>query len=345
MTALAARARRAAGGLLGATLAALLAVAGPAPALPVAPATPLAVGERERLLVVAPHPDDEVLGAAGLVQRVLARHGTVDVLLVTAGDGYPDAVRGALAGAAPSAADFVAYGTRRIAETRAALATLGGDRLRSTVLGFPDGALADLRGAHWSQDAPLRSPTTQASAPPYGGEVADAATPYAGESLVAAIARVVRAVRPTTIALPDPLDVHPDHASTGLFVLEAAAAAAGERSPDGAPVAAPRLVAYLVHWPDWPPGWDATAPAAGAARAALALPHDLPARHGGVATLALTPHELARKQQALARHATQERQMAVYLDAFVRRTEPFTVLDPADAAAARATLRAAPGAR
>ena len=33
----------------------------------------LEVGAHERLLVVAPHPDDETLGAAGLAQRVLAR--------------------------------------------------------------------------------------------------------------------------------------------------------------------------------------------------------------------------------------------------------------------------------
>ena len=46
----------------------------------------------ERLLVIAPHPDDETLGAGGLIQRVLERGGTVRVVLVTAGDGYVEAV-------------------------------------------------------------------------------------------------------------------------------------------------------------------------------------------------------------------------------------------------------------
>ena len=75
-----------------------------------------------RTLVVAPHPDDEVLGTDGLIQRVLARDGNVHVVLVTAGDGYPDAVRGETGHAAPSQQDYVAYGARRIAEARAALA-------------------------------------------------------------------------------------------------------------------------------------------------------------------------------------------------------------------------------
>ena len=61
-----------------------VAVAGALAAQP----TELAVKRGERLLVVAPHPDDETLGAGGLIQRVLAHGGTVRVMLVTAGDGY-----------------------------------------------------------------------------------------------------------------------------------------------------------------------------------------------------------------------------------------------------------------
>lgn len=295
----------------------------------------LAVGERERLLVVAPHPDDEVLGAGGLIQRVLARGGTVDVLLVTAGDGYPDAVRGETGLASPVASDFVAYGARRIAETRAALDALGGSpgRVRVTVLGFPDGSLPALRGAHWSRTAPARSPTTGTNDPPYDGQVADDAAPYAGEVLLDAMTQVVRRARPTLVALPDPLDTHGDHATAGWFALAALSEARSEA----------RVAAFLVHWPSWPPGWDAAAIDATASGRGLDLPPDLPPR-GGAVTLALTPGELDVKRRALARHATQQRQMAVYLDAFVRPREPYTRLGAADAAHARAALTAAPAA-
>jgi hypothetical protein len=50
---------------------------------PQPPATPLRVGSGERLLVIAPHPDDEILGTAGLIQRVREHAGRVDVVLVT----------------------------------------------------------------------------------------------------------------------------------------------------------------------------------------------------------------------------------------------------------------------
>lgn len=307
-------------------------VARAADALTDAPAL-LRVGDDERLLVVAPHPDDEVLGAGGLAQRVLARGGSVDVLLVTAGDGYPDAVRGETGHAVPVPADYVAYGARRIAETRASLDALGaaGDRLRLTVLGFPDGALPRLRGEHWAEASPLRSPTTDTTGAPYGPLVVDPVAPYAGEVLLDAMTRIVREVRPTLVALPDPLDVHGDHATAGLFAL----AALHDAHSDA------RVVAYLVHWPSWPPGWDTAASNPRAIADGLDLPANLPPR-GGRAALALAPAEIEVKREALARHATQQRQMAIYLDAFVRAREPYTLLGPGDVASARAALRAAP---
>src|SRR5438876_11705826 len=46
-----------------------------------------------RLLVVAPHPDDEVLGTAGLMQRVRAANGVVRVVYLTDGESYTQSVK------------------------------------------------------------------------------------------------------------------------------------------------------------------------------------------------------------------------------------------------------------
>lgn len=42
--------------------------------------------KKERLLIIAPHPDDEVIGCAGLISRVKADGGKVYVLFLTVGD-------------------------------------------------------------------------------------------------------------------------------------------------------------------------------------------------------------------------------------------------------------------
>ena len=57
------------------------------------PAPRLTVDSDTKLLVIAPHPDDEVLGAGGLMQRVRAAGGMVHVVYLTDGDGYPEGVR------------------------------------------------------------------------------------------------------------------------------------------------------------------------------------------------------------------------------------------------------------
>lgn len=51
---------------------------------------PLLEGPRpgEHLLLLAPHPDDEVLAAAGLIRRTLEAGGRVSVVYLTSGDAF-----------------------------------------------------------------------------------------------------------------------------------------------------------------------------------------------------------------------------------------------------------------
>jgi LmbE family N-acetylglucosaminyl deacetylase len=283
----------------------------------------LEVGTSERLLVVAPHPDDETLGAGGLIQRVLARSGSVRVVLVTAGDGYVEAVQHETRALRPRPADFVAYGESRLGEARAAMRRLGGERVRLGVLGFPDGGLDRLLRAHWWRSDPERSPTTGVSRPPYR-EAYEHEVAYDGDDLRRELLRLLRESQPTMIALPDPLDRHPDHHAAGLFTL----IALDDWTSEGARM--PRLLAYLVHWPGWPPGWDEPRPAAGDRRKDLDPPADLPARDGQRLVLSLTRPDEARKAEALAAYASQQEVMASLLGAFVRRTEPFAELPAAE---------------
>lgn len=95
---------------------------GPLCALPTA--FPLA--EARRVLVFAPHPDDESIGCGGLLARLAQAGVPTRVVLVSDGSG---------AGGLPAGA-----GETRQQEFRAALARLGIDDM--SLLGFPDGELA-----------------------------------------------------------------------------------------------------------------------------------------------------------------------------------------------------------
>ena len=285
---------------------------------------PLEIGEGERLLVVAPHPDDETLGSGGLVQRVLARGGTACVLLFTAGDGYVEAVEEETGLPKPRPSDYIAYGQRRLAEVRAALRELGGDRVRLRLLGFPDGGLERLLYAHWQRAHPERSNTTHATGPPYP-EALDPTVAYDGADLLRETERVLREVDPTIVALPDPEDAHPDHSATGLFTLLALDARSGSEA--GVRPYLPRMLTYLVHWSRWPTGWNH--PASSLEDTPLELPKDF-MPHRARAFLTLGDEERATKKRALERYRSQQETMGSLLAAFVRRTEPFTVLTESD---------------
>lgn len=84
----------------------------------------------ERLLVLAPHPDDEVIGCGGLVAQHIAQRRAVRVLVATDG-----------AEAEPAAADRDGYRGRREEESRRALAMIGDADLH--FLRFADRALDD----------------------------------------------------------------------------------------------------------------------------------------------------------------------------------------------------------
>ena len=283
----------------------------------------LHVNVGERLIVVAPHPDDETLGAGGLIQRVLSRGGTVLVVLVTAGDGYVEALVHETGQLRHRPADFIAYGDRRLREAHLAVHELGDDAAITVhVLGFPDGSLAPLLLAHWAPTHPERSTTTGAWRSPYA-ETEHLDVRYDGNDLRSALVGCLKDIRPTIVAFPDPLDRHPDHHATGIFTLMALRdwAAGQRRTP-------PRLIAYLVHWPDWPPGWDSNAAIPNATTTSLDLPAALPARGLKHLSLALRTPEVAGKERALAQYTSQQEVMPNLLAAFVRRTEPFTTFPP-----------------
>jgi len=91
---------------------------------------------RARLVVVAPHPDDEVLACGGLVACHAARGGEVSVLAVTEGDASHDDC------AEWSRAALAAVRRRESAAGLALLTGPGGRPSQRLSLALPDGAVA-----------------------------------------------------------------------------------------------------------------------------------------------------------------------------------------------------------
>lgn len=275
----------------------------------------LVVPPHLRLLVVAPHPDDESLGAGGLMQQVVAAGGRVHVLFLTNGDGYPEAVEVATGHREPSANDYRGFGELRRAEALVALAHYRVLPLSVTFLGFPDGGLAEIwrRGPHVP---PYQSPYTREDNPPYPNAL-EAGARYVSRDLINLIARMVALSDPDWIVLPTPLDNHPDHCATFTFVLAALKSIAAE--PGGAGKMPDRLLTYLVHTSaGWPPKAETPGP--------FPVPDKLfaPARWF---SLPLSAAQTATKLEALETHRTQAAVMEALFRSFARPNELFGILE------------------
>src|SRR5215831_2427401 len=97
----------------------------------------------DSIVVFAPHPDDEVIGCAGIIMQALARGARVKVVDITSGDGFGAAAAGithkALNQVGPD--DFIALSRLRQKQSRNALQILGGKADDLIILGYPDGDL------------------------------------------------------------------------------------------------------------------------------------------------------------------------------------------------------------
>ncbi len=292
----------------------LMACAGQEPRLGGSSRVPeLELGNAERLMVMAPHPDDEVICCAGLMRRVLAGGGRVDIVYFTEGDGYREGAAFELSPAKLEPEAFIEYGEWRRRESLAVLTLLRLSEGNAHFLGFPDGGLREIWERHFSGLRPYESRTTATAHVPYRHSVEPGA-PYSGTELQGLVRRLMLDLKPTLIALPDPRDQHGDHSATGLFALEAYHDAAGEAEAAGLPRA--RVLTYLVHWPAWP-GLSAEPPPP------LGPPSDVsPAPIEWVA-LPLSAAESADKLHVLHVYKTQVDLMATFLDSFYRSNELF----------------------
>jgi LmbE family N-acetylglucosaminyl deacetylase len=276
------------------------------------PATPrLVLPPRPRLLVFAPHPDDEVLGAGGLVARLAAAGRPVRVVFFTNGDGYREAIVGADPRRTPRDGDYLALGRHRQHEALAAARRLGLPPAAVRFLGYPDDGLAALWEAHWA--TPYTSPHTRQARARYPDLLLPGAE-YDGADLRWLVERVLARFEPNVVVFPHPADTHADHRHAGYFVLDAVSALQARRrlAPDT------MLLAYVVHYPSWPrhgdPGRERCVP---------------DPRIGDTVwtELELAGRELEAKRAALEAHRTQIAVMGGFLREFLCRNELFGVLD------------------
>jgi N-acetyl-1-D-myo-inositol-2-amino-2-deoxy-alpha-D-glucopyranoside deacetylase len=257
----------------------------------------------ERTLIISPHPDDETLGGAGVIEKALAAGKQVKVVIMTSGDGYERAAEANLHVEKPGPADFRRFGEMRHQESVAAMEYFGVKKEDVLFLGYPDGGVNgmwednwDLNNLHKGLNGAVRSPYDFAY---------EKNAPYCGVNVVKNLTAILQGFKPTDILLPDPNDQHHDHWGTQAFV-KYVLTQTGYKAKEWS---------YLVHRGDFPAPWMY--------RPTLPLHPPYALRNVGTEWIALpmSKEEEEKKHGALKKYPSQTKVMDPFLEAFVRTNE------------------------
>lgn len=261
----------------------------------------------KRLLILTPHPDDESLVAAAMIERTKRAGGAVQLVVMTNGDGFRRAAVQMFHHDPPTAEDLLHLGRVRQEELKQATRELGLQPQEVTLLGYPDAGLGKLWSRHWApEDEPYRG-YNGATAVPYATAYRPQA-PYLGQEVLHDLQALLHTFQPTDVLYPDPRDIHQDHWAAGVFLQ---AALLSQRSG----TAEPQEWTYLVHYPGFPK------PKAFLPQRPLEPPKFLTQTDLRWHALPLSDALRRRKHDAIRSHRSQNLMMRDFLESFVRSNE------------------------
>ena len=183
------------------------------------------IHSNDRILVFAPHPDDESLAAGGLIKKARDLNATVMVVVMTDGSSAATSEELSQYLEKNNKSNSTGIAELRYQETTSALSKLGVNTSNIIFLGYPDTGLRALFEDYWDRDKPYTSntPFNHFDHSPYNFTYQPNTT-YTGSNVAGNLKQIITDFKPTIIITPDGLDEHRDHWATNAFVMYSAAA-------------------------------------------------------------------------------------------------------------------------
>jgi LmbE family N-acetylglucosaminyl deacetylase len=266
---------------------------------------------RERILIVAPHVDDEAISAGGYAIDAIANGAEVWVVYLTAGDCSKVAARLVNKSLAPTPASYLNVGRARIREAKQAMELIGVPHDHFFILGYPDRGLDAILT---NRTAVVRSLGTDQTAVPYEEALSPGAD-YTFDNLMRDLQHVVDLADPTIVIAPVAFDRHSDHRAAAELTDMALANSDAQR------------YGYLVHTRLIPTALVSTP------QRALLPPSRM--QQFSWTTYSLTENVRQMKTNLLMTYKSQRPYVFILRNAFVRQNELFYIYPKATATSIR----------
>lgn len=266
----------------------------------------------DRILLLAPHPDDEVIGTAGIIQRALKAGAKVKVACFTNGENNELAFIVYEKRITFRKKEFLYMGGVRAKETEKAAKYLGLKAEDVIFLGYPDFGTMEILTKYWGDTRPFKSLFARVNKVSYP-EAFSPGAPFVGESILADLNKVILDYKPTKIFVSHPSDTNRDHQSLYVFTKITLLDLEG-KFPQ------PQVYPYIIHVVGWPKPRGHH----------LELELDPPLKLSGLAWFKffLTEEEEKAKQKAVDFFTSQIEYNPPYLYSFARKNELFADYPP-----------------
>lgn len=266
--------------------------------------------KNERVLILAPHPDDEAISCAGIIQEALKAQAKVRIVYLTNGDHNELAFIVYERRITLRQGEFVHMGQVRQQESIKAMEFLGLSKDDLIFLGYPDSGTFEIFCKYWQSKKPFRDRLTRISSVPYKSDHSYGA-PYYGESILNDLTKQIWDYKPDKIFVSHPADVNGDHKTLYLFLQVALSDLEGK-------IPRPKVYPYLVHCVGWPK------PRHYHPELELSPPEEFIGSEVDWLNFDLRPKELAKKYQTILFYKSQTQSAAFYLLSFARKNELFS---------------------
>lgn len=267
------------------------------------------LSDRDRILILAPHPDDEAIGTGGIIQRAVGAGIPVKVVYLTNGENNELAFLVYKKRPILGSAGLLKMGELRRQESLGAMLSLGLKESQLVFLGYPDFGTSEIFTKYWGETRSFKSILAHVTAVPYP-EAFSYRSSFKGESILNDIKKVLLDFEPTKIFVTLPADTNPDHRAYYLFLQVAL------WDLDGW-IASPQIYSYVIHVVGWP------VPRGYFPELSLNIPPAFMDAQLIWSSIDLTPQEITKKKEALDFYKSQNAYNPRYLYTFVRKNELF----------------------
>jgi LmbE family N-acetylglucosaminyl deacetylase len=274
------------------------------------------------ILIIAPHPDDETLGTAGVIMQALAQNKEVVVAVLTNGDGYALAAS-TITGVAQenlSTREFEILAKTRQQWLKSSLALIDFPEKNLHFLAYPDGGLSTIYNAvsatPYTNVLSGHSSTYATDIVDFHRQMFGESANYSKQAVLADLTHLIKLYRPKAIYVTSEADGHSDHQAAFWFTRDAAIAAGHNAN----------LYTFMIHnggnkdWP-YPYSFDLKKKFSSHTVSGELIPKGV--QWPPTTRMALTPEQAKRKLAMINQFKVEVQLDAGYMHAFAKSEEIF----------------------